>query len=161
MNGMILSRLKSLELQGQKRVEKLEGVLNFKLNDGPIANHSKRIADLEETAEALSETVDQSTLSAKMFLERVTDIEILKTQMIGMVRDVDTLKIRQENTSPRLKALMDEVIAQKAFLAKVQAILDRERDARLVNSPSHKKEVEALKQDQKPKSRLKTDKVKP
>lgn len=42
-----------------KKVEKIEGVLNFKLNDGPIANHSKRIADLEETAEALSETVDQ------------------------------------------------------------------------------------------------------
>lgn len=36
-----------------EKVEKLEGVLNFKLN------HSKRIADLEETAEALSETVDQ------------------------------------------------------------------------------------------------------
>ena len=108
-----------------KKVEKLEGQLNFKLNDGPIANHSKRIADLEETAESLSETVDQSTLSAKMFLERVTDIEILKTQMAGvektvynspfskivmeeyaeniktLVRDVDTLKIQMHNLLPR------------------------------------------------------------
>lgn len=67
-----------------KKVESLEGKLNFKLNDGPIMNHSKRIADLEETAEALSETVDQSTLSSKMFLERVVEIEILKTQVSGL-----------------------------------------------------------------------------
>ena len=195
-----------------KKVEKLEGVLNFKLNDGPIHNHSVRIAELEKLVALVAHHTNkisdvEECNSAhyerlcdieefdKTVLKSIPDIEILKTQVAGLensnriltmeafawreankdiavinerlnnspfskivmeeyaenikrlVRDVDTLKIQQENTSPRLKALMDEVIRQKAFLSKVQAILDRERDARLVNSPSHKKELEALKMD--------------
>ena len=240
-----------------KKVEKLEGQLNFKLNDGPIFNHGKRIADLEkqqaqvnasenierickrlndhdESIEALSETADQlSTCKCeagagmlkriadletyikenqpiwdinrrfpqvvhriegletahncqvttndeifdkmagldgrlvfegkanqwqntqianldeanKVFLKSIPDIEILKTQMQGLVRDVDTLKIQFHNTNLHYNGLITEVLEQKKFLAKVQAILDRERDDRLVNSPSHKKELEALKMD--------------
>jgi len=195
LNGMLLNDIKeinhTLKLHGEahmaqdlspqftelvKKVEKLEGQLNFKLNDGPIHNHTVRISKMELRLAELEE-------SNAVFLKSIPDIEILKTQMIGLesdnaklwaavgtleiqmqnllpvhnnmmdeilkqlVRDVDTLKIQQGNTMPRLKALMDEVIAQKAFLAKVQALLDRERDARLVNSPSHKKELEALKMD--------------
>ena len=40
-----------------KKVDKLEGVMNFKLNDGPIANHSKRIKDLEEINAQLWENI--------------------------------------------------------------------------------------------------------
>jgi archaellum component FlaC len=42
-----------------KRMDKLEGTLNFKLNDGPIANHSKRIKELEETVELLSKRLNE------------------------------------------------------------------------------------------------------
>jgi len=62
----------------------------------------QRLADHDESIEALSETVDQSTLSAKMFLERVADIEILKTQMAGLEtrlsRAQDTLAEMQTDT---------------------------------------------------------------
>jgi len=58
---------------------------------------------------------------------------------------VDTLQRQMNNTSIRQNGLINEYLEQKRFLAKVQVILDRERDDRLVNSPSHKKELETLK----------------
>jgi hypothetical protein len=225
-----------------KKVEKLEGQLNFKLNDCPIMNHSKRIADLEETAEALSETVDQlstckceagnqmlkridtlelqtngarvwreslsqrldagkeafkriekleetvynspfskivmeeyaekiRTFELKMkeqrgdyhdhirqlveengeahlaFLKTIPDVEILKVQTQGVIRDVDTLKIQMHNLLPVHNNMMDEILKQKAFLEKVQSILDRERDDRIKKSPGYKKEIAAMKMD--------------
>ena len=64
-----------------------------------------------------------------------------------LVRDVDTLKIQMHNLLPVHNNMMDEVLKQKAFLSKVQAILDRERDARIVKSPGYKKEVAAMRMD--------------
>jgi len=157
-----------------KKVEKLEGVLNFKLNDGPIHNHSVRIAELEKLVALVAHHTNkisdvEECNSAhyerlcdieefdKTVLKSIPDIEILKTQVQGLVRDVDALKIQFHNTNIHYNGLITEVLKQKAFLSKVQAILDRERDARIKKSPGYLKEIEAQKQDQKPKSRLKTD----
>jgi hypothetical protein len=214
-----------------KKVEKIEGSLNYKLNDGPIHNHSIRIAKLEEllkfegraqqdqnrrltdhdeSIEALSETVDQLSTckceagagmlkriaeleeSNTVFLKSIPDVEILKTQMAGikspgidlikyaeitnkqiaqlqeivynspfskivmeqyaeniktLVRDVDTLKIQMHNLIPVHNNMMDEILKQKAFLGKVQGILDRERDDRIKKTPGYKKEIAAMKMD--------------
>ena len=253
LNGMLLNDIKelnrTLRLHGEahmaqdllpqftelvKKVEKLEGQLNFKLNDGPIHNHSVRIvsleewkkslaprleyganafksiaaqherinrhdtrlSDLEETAEALSETVDQlSTCKCEAGNQMLKRLEKLELEIVRadtfrqnhverivqlertvynspfskivmeeyaenikqLVREVDTLKIQMHNLLPVHNNMMAEVLKQKAFLAKVQAILDRERDTRLMKSPGYLKEIEAQKQDQKPKSRLKMD----
>ena len=60
---------------------------------------------------------------------------------------VDVLQRQMNLANIHYNRLIEEVLNQKKFLEKVQVILDRERDDRLVNSPSHKKELEALKQE--------------
>ena len=119
----------------------------------------------------IAEHVDNLEESNRVFLKSIPDIEILKTQMQGVEEKlitspffdvvlqecvdrikelaicVDVLQRQQNNTSIRQNGLINEYLEQKRFLAKVQVILDRERDDRLVNSPSHKKELEALKQE--------------
>ena len=173
LNGMLMKEIKDLNATIRRhgeahmaqdllpqfrglvtKVEKLEGQLNFKLNDGPIHNHTVRItklearsADHDESIEALSETVDQSTLSAKMFLDRVADIEILKVQLQGAIRDVETLQLRFDNLNLHQNGLIEEVLNQAKFLAKVQAILDREKDARIMKSAGYKAEIEAQKKE--------------
>ena len=183
LNGMLLNDIKelnrTLKLHGEahmaqdllpqftelvKKVEKLEGVLNFKLNDGPIHNHSVRIAELEKLVALVAHHTNkisdvEECNSAhyerlcdieefdKTVLKSIPDIEILKTQVQGLVRDVDALKIQFHNTNLHYNGLITEVLEQKKFLSKVQAVLDRERDARLVNSPSHKKEIAAMRMD--------------
>jgi regulator of replication initiation timing len=65
----------------------------------------------------------------------------------GLVRDVDTLKIQMHNLIPVHNNMMDEILKQKAFLDKVQSILDRERDDRIKKTPGYKKEIAAMKRD--------------
>jgi len=120
-----------------KRIADLETYIK---ENQPIWEVNRKLPLIIHRMEELEE-------SNKVFLKSIPDIEILKTQVQGLVRDVDTLKIQFHNTNLHYNGLIKEVLEQKKFLAKVQAILDRERDARLVNSPSHKKEIEAMKMD--------------
>ena len=117
-----------------KEVEILKGQLNFKLNDGPIANHSRRIANLEETAESLSETVDQ-----------LSTCQIYSEQIKTLVREVETLKIQMGNTILHTNKLMEGFISQQEINNGVQ------RDLRIITSPGYKKEIAAQKQDAKSK----------
>lgn len=224
LNGALLKRITTLEEKSCKlyvgneasrgsfaslfpRVEKLEKMPAL------IDDHIKRLADHDESIEALSETVDQlstckceagadmlrriNNLEAyrehignlnlnnrvtdleetnRVFLKSIPDIEILKVQVQGLeddrkaifphthtpiddkidfvanqvkvlVRDVDTLKIQMHNLLPVHNNMMTEVLKQKAFLEKVQKILDRERDARIKKSPGYKAEIAAMKTD--------------
>lgn len=138
-----------------ERIKELERLMG--LYETFHQEHGKRIAALEE--------------ANAVFLKSIPDIEILKTQMTGveravynspfskivleeyaeniktLVRDVDTLKIQLGNVIPVHNNMMAEVLKQKAFLEKVQAILDRERDARIKESAGYKKEIAAMKMD--------------
>jgi hypothetical protein len=79
------------------RVRKLEGQLNFKLNDGPIFNHGiriaalekmpalvddhiKRLADHDESIQAITETVDQLSAckcqAGEQMLKRIEKLEL-------------------------------------------------------------------------------------
>ena len=104
-----------------KKVEKLEGVLNFKLNDGPIMNHSKRIADLEETAEALSETVDQLSTckcqAGEQMLKRISNLEtrmdaVTKGDLVIFAEHIDNLNESNRvflKTIPEVEILKTQV----------------------------------------------------
>jgi hypothetical protein len=147
--------------EDRKRIIDLES----RMNCGNHPDIITRIRDLERAKEddvfpargrlqLVAEKIDDIEAAVNTHLKSVADVEILKTQMAGLESDnaklwaaVGTLEIQMQNLLPVHNNMMDEVLKQKAFLAKVQALLDRERDARLVNSPSHKKELEALKMD--------------
>ena len=108
-NG-ILKRIGDLETYIKKNQPIWE--VNRKL---PLINH--RLEELEE--------------SNKVFLKSIPDIEILKTRVIGLVRDVDALQIR---------------------LSRAQdTIAEMQRDSRILKSPGYKKEIAAQKQDAKSK----------
>jgi hypothetical protein len=51
------------------------------------------------------------------------------------------------NLIPVHNNMMDEFLKQKAFLEKVQSILDRERDDRIKKTPGYKKEIAAQKKE--------------
>ena len=55
-----------------KKGEKLEGQLNFKLNDGPIHNHSVRIAELEKKL-VMAETFQNNHIMRIVQLEKRLD----------------------------------------------------------------------------------------
>ena len=90
----------------QKRVEELEkrmvqiDILRDRLND-----HDESIESLTETVDQLStckcqageqmlKRITELEESNATFLKSIPDIEILKTRVIGLVRDVDALQIR-------------------------------------------------------------------
>ena len=108
-----------------KRVEEIEKRMV------QIDIHRDRLADHDECIEALWEKGTENDSGMLSMLKVIPDIEILKTQMIGLVRDVDALQIR---------------------LSRAQdMIAEMQRDSRILKSPGYKKEIAAQKQDAKSK----------
>jgi hypothetical protein len=176
LNGALLKRITTLEEKGCRlyvgneasrgsfaslfpRVERLEKIPAL------VDDHIKRLADHDESIEALSETVDQlSTCKCEAgagMLKRIAELEravynspfskIVMEEYAEniktLVRDVDTLKIQFSNANLHYNGLIAEVLQQKKFLDKVQVILDRELDDRIKKTPGYKKEIAAMKMD--------------
>ena len=107
----------ALEEDRRRIVELEKTVYNSPFSKIVMEDYAARIGNLEESADA--------------FLKSIPDIEILKTQMIGLVRNVDALQIR---------------------LSRAQdMIAEMQRDSRILKSPGYKKEIAAQKQDAKSK----------
>jgi len=141
-----------------KKVEKLEGdilpgvvpgktslwsrVINLERNKADAStlsgvagdNINRRLADHDESIEALSETVDQ-----------LSTCQIYSEQIKTLVREVETLKIQMGNTILHTNKLMEGFIRQQEINNGVQ------RDLRIITSPGYKKEIAAQKQDAKSK----------
>jgi archaellum component FlaC len=120
------------------RVEELEthqAQVNASEN---IERICKRLNDQDESIESLSETVDQMSsmgphtchnlAALKEDRQRIIDLE---DAIKVIVRDVDTLKIQMGNTILHTNGLMDEVLKQKAFLAKVEALIQKQVDMKV------------------------------
>ena len=170
LDGKIQTITRTLKLHGEAHMAQ-DIQPEFKQLKEMVDMHLHRLADHDESIEALCETVDQLSTckcqageqmlkriaaletrmdvvtkgdltliaehvdnleeSNRVFLKSIPEIEILKTRVIGLVRDVDALQIR---------------------LSRAQdMIAEMQRDSRILKSPGYKKEIAAQKQDAKSK----------
>ena len=74
-----------------KKVESLEGKLNFKLNDGPIFNHGKRIATLEKQVNDTLDIIPQLNNRIQKLEDTVNSegvrIEILEEKVVKLDKE--------------------------------------------------------------------------
>ena len=133
-------------------------------------NINRRLADHDESIEALSETVDQlSTCKCEAgagMLKRIQVIET-NTNIDDSISNIHARKIAElekivynslfskivmEEYAENIKKLVRDVDALQIRLSRAQdTIAEMQRDSRILKSPEYKKEIAAQKQDAKSK----------